>query len=171
MSGQPDIDPRITLGNTERAGNQFAASIGTGNNVFTAFIEGNAIKVKCSGKGGKNISVAEKLIDVSGNEKLKLLKVASRGDIAVVVAVIDDGTQEFKVRGSTGKIQTIPGSSPPTYRFIHQQCPDGKVHRGSEIYDLAIRINDDGTSDDYIFVKSSQGADVSHVGHHPNAPS
>jgi hypothetical protein len=171
MSGHPDIDPQIPLGNAERNGNQFAASIGTGNNVFTAFLEGNEIKIKCSGRGGRNISQGEKLIDVTGTDRMKLLRIASRGDIAVVVAVIDDGTQTYKIRGSTGTIQVIPGSSPPTYRFIHQQCPDGQVDRTSNIYDLAIRINDDGTSDDYIFVKSAQGADVSHVGHHPNAPS
>ena len=41
----------------------------------------------------------------------------------------------------------------------------------NDILDVSIRINDDTSSDDFVFVKSTNGAAVTATGHHPHAPS
>ena len=169
LSGNPDIMTSIpiTSGEMNRSP-RFAASLGTAgkNNLFVTFPEGNKIMLKCSIKGGNSMSVPIKIMDLKGN--LKLFKIAANGDIAVTVAVEENGP-DLVVRGATGTIS--PAGS--TAKFTHQACPERAIKNAkfSDVLDLAIRINDDGTSDDYVFTKATNSANVSHVGHHPHAPS
>ena len=157
----------ITVGEMNRTP-KFAASLGMGgkNNLFIAFPETNNIMLKCSIKGGNSMSVPKKIMDIKGN--LKLFKIAAKGDIAVTVAV-EEIAPDLVVRGATGTI-SLDGSSA---KFTYQACPERVIKnvKFSDVLDLAIRINDDGTSDDYVFTKSATAANVSHVGHHPHAPS
>lgn len=150
---------------------KFAASIGRGsnNNLFTTYVKNNKVKLRCSARQGNNMSAEVDILTVPGT--VKLLKIGAKGDIAVVVAVEDIGTK-LVVKGSTGTIST--SADPQGHvisTFTHQECPSKDLAGNfSDVLDLAIRINDDGTSDDYVFTKGVGGADVAHVGHHPRAP-
>lgn len=169
MSTNPDINNSIPITPGEmNCEPKFAASLAQGgnNNLFVAFFQNNKIRIKCSRKGGGSLSSPIDVMNVTG--QLKLFKVAAKGNIAVAIAIEESGS-ELKVRGVTG---TISPDGPSGAKFTHQQCPERKLDKVkfSDILDLTIRINEDGTSDDYVFTKATAGANVSHIGHHPRAP-
>jgi len=163
-----DIEPDIPVTPAQQALNpKFAASIrGPNNNLFVTFIENNKVKLRCSREGGKNPSALVDLFNVSG--RVPILKIASKDNVAVVVAV-EDTNPGFKVMGAAGTISPDGTSA----KFTHQACPvsDHPTAKISDVLDLSIRINDDGTSDDYVFSKGDTSVNVTHVGHHPGAPS
>ena len=169
MSANPDIDTSILITAGEmNCEPKFAASLAQGgnNNLFVAFFQNNKIKLKCSRKGGGFLSRPIDIMSIAGS--LKLFKVAARGDVAVAIAIEDTGSG-LKVKGVTG---TISPDGPSGAKFTHRECPSRilKDITLSDILDLTIRINNDGTSDDYVFTKATAGANVSHIGHHPRAP-
>jgi hypothetical protein len=163
-----DIESDLPISAAEQALKpKFAASLGRGtnNNLFVTYIENNKVKLRCSRDGGNSPSSKLDLFDVSG--RVPMLKIASKGDIAVVVAV-EETSGGFKVKGAAGTISPDGASA----KFTHRVCPESTHNDNiAKVLDLSIRINDDGTSDDYVYLQGTSSVNVGHVGHHPSAPS
>ena len=173
-TGTQDIESLIALDDDGLSRQPiFATSIGSGtnNNLFIAYAKDNKVKLRCSAVRGNNLTSEIDIMDVPGT--VKLLKIGAKGDIAVVVALEETGSGKLRVRGSTGTIVATRDSNDDVISsFTYRACPEKEFHgRVSDILDLSIRINDDGTSDDYIFTKGEGGVNVAHLGHHIPAPS
>jgi len=169
--GFPDITDEFPLpGNEINLRPRFAASVGKigdilCNNLFLTYVEEGKIKLGYSLDGGNDMTQPRvDLLNPMGN--IRRLEIASRNNIVVVVA-IEENEQGLWAIGSTGTLKI--GDTGP---FIdHLECQPRKLPTNLDnIVDMTIRINDDGTSDDFIIYRGGAGALTTKVGHHPHAP-
>jgi len=156
-----DLSEQIDLSDTEIAGRPvFAAS---GNNLFVAFFQNNKIKLKYSQDNGASLSPSQDIMALEGNANF--LRVNAKDNIAVIV-VVEQTNSGMSVKGVSG---TLVGGN-----YVKRECPKRPLQGNitfNDILDVSIRINDDTSSDDFVFVKSTNGAAVTATGHHPHAPS
>jgi hypothetical protein len=162
----PDLNPSINLLPAEMAlGPKFAVSC---KNLFIAFLENGQINLRCSPDAGNSLSGKKNLMQVAG--PVEFLRISAREDIAVVAALEQTSTG-IQIRGVTGTIRTPPQDpSEQVADFPHAPCTTIPLPGVSfqDILDLTIRINDDGTSDDFPIIKTGTGAITAHTGHHPH---
>lgn len=161
----PDLHHTIRIPPQERGLHpRFAASCG---NLFLTFIENNQVSLRCSPNSGEDLSGKKILMDVSG--PVNFLRIAAKDEIAVI-AVLEQTAAGLCIRGVTGKI--IPPRDPGELvaDFDHTPCTALELDGASfeNIMDLAIRINDDGTSDDFVIMRSRDSVTTAHTGHHPH---
>ena len=158
----PDINEQINIEVEETNLNpRFAASC---NKLFYTFVENNTIKLRYSEDLGNSFSTKQEIMQLQG--PANFLRIAAREDMAVIIA-LEQTASGIKVKGVTGKIK------PPPEVFQFTECPTRDLPSGStfnNIIDVIIRINDDETSDDVVFLKTGAGANVVATGHHPNPP-
>jgi hypothetical protein len=84
------------------------------------------------------------------------LKIIARGNIALVAAIERVGSTN-RVRAAVGQVSG--------QLFTCRECPPKDLPEG-QIVDLLNRINDDGSSDDFVCVKPA-GSATGVYGHHP----
>jgi hypothetical protein len=162
----PDLNPSISILAAERALRPvFAASC---NNLFMTFVENNRINLRCSPDAGSSLSGKKNLMQVTGS--VNYLKIEARDNIAVVAA-LEQTSSGLQIRGITGTIRTPPQDpGEQVADFPHTACTTLPLPGVSfqDILDLTIRINDDGTSDDFVIIKTGTGTTTAHTGHHPH---
>ena len=155
-----DLSEQIDLSDNEISGRPvFAAS---GNNLFIAFFQDNKIKLKFSRDRGENLSPPQDLMTLQGNANF--LRINAKDNIAVVV-VVEQTNSQMSVKGVSGTL--VDGN------YVKRECPKRTLEGNiafNDILDVAIRINDDTSSDDFVFIKNIGGAAVTATGHHPHAP-
>jgi len=160
----PDLNPSFNVLPAEIALRPvFAVSC---SNVFMTFLENNQIKLRCSPDAGNSVSGKKNLMQVSG--PVNFLRIEARDDIAVVAA-LERTSSGLQIRGITGII-TPPQDPAEVAEFQHTPCSTLALPGVSfqDILDLIIRINDDGTSDDFVIIKTGTGTTTAHTGHHPH---
>lgn len=155
-----DIAEQIDLSDNEISGKPvFAAS---GKNLFIAFFEDKKIKLKYSRDNGENLSPPQDLMTLQGNADF--LRINSKDNIAVIV-VVEETNSKMSVKGVSGTL--VDGN------YVKRECPQRPLEGNitfNDILDVAIRINDDTSSDDFVFIKNREGVAVTATGHHPHAP-
>jgi len=156
----PNLAEGIDLSDEEMAARPvFAAS---GSNLFIAFMENEQIFLRYSQDAGASLSAPQELMTLEGNGGF--LRINAKDNVAVIV-VVEDIDGGLSVKGVTGRL--VDGN------FNTQECPNRPLQQGitfNDILDVAIRINNDTSSDDFVFVKKTGGATVTATGHHPRAP-
>ncbi len=137
----------------------FAASH---TNLFSAYVDNNNVLLTCSKDMGGGWTNPVQVMQLEG--PLHSLRISSRDNVVVVVA-LQETNSGLKLQGVTGTF-SFPDLN-------HRACPvnqlDPKI-TSNDILDVAIRINDDFTSDDFIIYDTKAGASASVTGHHPRAP-
>jgi len=137
----------------------FAASQ---TNLFSAFVDNNNILLMCSNDMGGSWTNPVQIMQIEGS--LHSLKISAKDNVVVVVA-LQQTNSGLKMQGITGTL-SFPNLN-------HRQCPVNQLDpniTSNDILDVAIRINDDFTSDDFIIYDTRAGASASVTGHHPHAP-
>lgn len=156
----PDINEQINIMPSEWAFNpKFAASCSA---LFYTFIDNGRVNLRYSEDLGNSFSDRNEIMQLQG--PADFLKIAAKDNMAVIV-VLEKVNGGIQVRGVTGTI-TQQG-------FNFSQCPSRDLPTGStfnDVKDVLIRINEDGTSDDVVFVQTGAGPNVTRTGHHPHPP-